>query len=208
MLTVLLILLACLGATLGLSVPPVEGTEWVPDQPPDYSVEQCAGGRVDGNNFFIPKGPNVDRSGVGCGRGHLRAERRYHNVYSAGVHQFGGAFRVNSVLGKHISIKQTFNDGTNQPFFVLYVGKWGKLYVHRDQPAIATNVAKLGQTVRLNTVHDVEKRRFSVYVNGYEFYRDEKAPLGRFHDEIGAYITDSSPGGLNITWTYVQFWHK
>ncbi|KAG5981280.1 hypothetical protein E4U54_006664 [Claviceps lovelessii] len=197
--------------TLGLSIPTVEGTEidWIEERPyPQFSVQQCTGGKVGGNNFYIPKGPNLDRSGPGCSNGHLRAERRYHNDYSSGVHQFGGAFKIHSISDTRVAIRQIFNDRLNRPYFVLWAGKWGKLFGVGGDKLFATHVANVHTTVRLNTVHDIEEGRMSLYINGKEIWRDDKAPQGIFYDKIGAYITDRRPGGMNITWSHVQFWHK
>ncbi|KAG5933374.1 hypothetical protein E4U60_004506 [Claviceps pazoutovae] len=204
-----LVFLAGLSAALRFSVPPVEGTEWVESRPyPLFSHEQCTGGKIDGNHFYIPKSPNLDRSGPGCNNGHLRAQRRYHNDYSSGVHQFGGAFTINSVSDTRIAIRQIVDEGRHQPYFTLWAGKWGKLYGVDGYQFFARHIANVGKAVRLNTVHDVEKGRISLYIDGKEIYRDTRAPRGSFYDKIGAYVTDKSPGGMNITWDYVQFWHK
>ncbi|KAG5984135.1 hypothetical protein E4U55_005934 [Claviceps digitariae] len=210
MLGICILILALLRPTSGLSIPTVEGTEWIEQRPyPQFSVQQCTGGKVSGNNFYIPKSPNLDPSGPGCSNGHLRAERRYHNDYSSGVHQFGGAFKINYVSSDtRVAIRQIFNERLNRPYFVLWAGKWGKLFGVGGDQLFATHTANVGQTVRLNTVHDVEKGRISLYIDGKELWRDNKAPQGIFYDKIGAYITDKRPGGMNITWTYVQFWHK
>ncbi|KAG6000442.1 hypothetical protein E4U21_005466 [Claviceps maximensis] len=195
--------------TLSFSVPPVEGSEWIEQQPfPQFSIQQCTGGKVNGNNFYIPKGPNLNHSGLGCSNGHLRAERRYHNDYSSGVHQFGGAFEINHVSDTRVAIRQIFNQQLNQPYFVLWAGKWGKLFGVGAEQRFVSHVANPGTVVRLNTVHDVEEGRISLYIDGKEIWRDNKAPRGNFYDKIGAYVTDKRPGKMNITWTYVQFWHK
>ncbi|CAM1508664.1 Fc.00g055120.m01.CDS01 [Cosmosporella sp. VM-42] len=200
------IVLALSAATLTLAGTPLESGTWVEDQP-GYSQQQCAGGSVNGNTFSIPKSPNGSTSGSGCSNGHLRAERRYNDDYSTGVHQFGGEFKINSMSGSRISIKQTFN-GSSGPYFILGVEQGGRLYSVEGGATIATGVATVGSTVRINTVHNANIHRFSVYVNGKEMFRDENAPSGSFYDKIGAYTTDSGTGDLSITWNDVQFWHR
>ncbi|KFG83516.1 hypothetical protein MANI_017550 [Metarhizium anisopliae] len=200
------ILVALSAASLALAGTPVESGNWVEDHP-NYSQQQCAGGKVSGNTFSIPKSPNGDTSGSGCSNGHLRAERRYKDDYSSGVHQFGGEFKINSMSGSRISIKQTFN-GNSGPYFIMGVEQGGRLYSVEGGKTIADGVAKVGATVRINTVHNANNHRFSVYVNGKEMFRDENAPGGSFYDKIGAYATNSGTGDLSITWNDVQFWHK
>lgn len=188
---------------------PVESGPWVQDKPA-FALHQCAGGKVNGDDFYLPKSPNGSTSGPGCGNGHLRAERRYNDNYSSGVHQFSGEFKINSMSGSRICLKQTFNGsggGDGGPYFLLAVEKGGNLYKVGGTP-IASGVATVGATVQVNTVHDVANRRLSLYINGKEMYRDNKAPKGSFYDKIGAYATDSGSGTIDVTWSNVQFWHK
>ncbi|KAG5950805.1 hypothetical protein E4U53_004370 [Claviceps sorghi] len=210
MLGILIFVLAFLHPTLGLAlaVPPVEGTEWIESPSPDFTVEQCAGAKVSADTFYLPKQANLDHSGLGCSNHHLRAERRYHNDYSSGVHQFGAAFKINYISDTRVAIRQIYNGRLDRPYFVLWAAKWGKLFGADGEQLFATHTASVGKTVRLNTVHDVEKRRISLYIDGKELWRDNKVPKDVYYDKIGAYITDKSFGRMNITWTYVQFWHK
>ncbi|CEJ91920.1 hypothetical protein VHEMI07603 [[Torrubiella] hemipterigena] len=198
-----------LSATTALCGAPVESGPWVEDTP-NFALHQCAGGKVNGDTFELPKSPNGSTSGPGCGNGHLRAERRYNDNYSSGVHQFSGEFKINSMSGSRICLKQTFNGsggGNGGPYFLLAVEKGGDLYKVGGTP-IAKGVATIGATVRVNTVHDVAKRRLSLYINGKEMYRDDNAPKGSFYDKIGTYATDSGTGAISVTWSDVQFWHK
>lgn len=194
-----------LTAALVVADAPLESGNWVEDTF-SYSNQACAGGTVSGDRFKIPTSPNGDTSGSGCANGHLRAERRYKDDYSSGVRQFGGTFKINSGGGTRISLKQTFN-GDAGPYFILAVEN-GRLYSVRGGETLVDNVANVGQTVRINTVHNTGNNRFSCYVNGVERYRDENAPEGSFYDKIGAYTTDSGKGPLDVTWTNVQFWHR
>ena len=62
-----------------------------------------------------------------------RAERRY-DTYSSGTRQFEGYFKITSMGGSRISLKQTFK--TTGPFFLLAVEKGGRLYaVHGGNTA-------------------------------------------------------------------------
>lgn len=203
------IFLAILSATTALCSGPVETGPWVEDKP-TFALHQCAGGKVNGDTFVLPKSPNGSTTGPGCGNGHLRAERRYNDNYSSGVHQFSGEFKINSMSGKRICLKQTFKGsghGDGGPYFLLAVDEGGDLYKVGGTP-IAKGVATVGTTVQVNTVHDVAKRRLSLYINGKEMYRDDDAPEGSFYDKIGTYATDSGKGAISVTWSNVQLWHK
>ncbi|KAM3471371.1 hypothetical protein MY8738_009358 [Beauveria namnaoensis] len=200
------LLTAVAAATLALAGSPVENGNWI-EEHPGFSTQQCQGGQVSGDTFTIPKKPNGSGGGSGCSNGHLRAERRYKNDYSSGTHQFGGVFKINSMSGNRISIKQTFN-GNSGPYFIMGVEQGGRLYSVEGGKTIAEGVAKVGASVRINTVHNVSLKRFSVYVNGKEMFRDDNAPGGSFYDKIGAYTTNSGSGDLSITWSDVQLWHR
>ncbi|KAK5991574.1 hypothetical protein PT974_09859 [Cladobotryum mycophilum] len=200
------ILLALSAVTVAIAGTPVEGGGWK-EASPGYSQQQCAGGSVSGSTFYIPKSPNGSTSGSGCSNGHLRAERRYNNDYSSGVHQFGGSFTINSMSGNRLSIKQTFN-GNAGPYFIMGVEQGGRLYSVEGGATIASGVAKVGATVRVNTVHDPSAKRYTVYINGQKAFEDKNAPGGSFYDKIGAYTTNSGTGDLRITWNDVQFWTK
>lgn len=199
------LLLALSAVTAVLAGTPVEGGDWTSTSP-GFGEQECSGGKVNGLTFTLPKNPSGG-GGSGCNNGHARAERRYRNDYSSGVRQFGGQFKINSMSGSRISIKQTFN-GSTGPYLILAVDKGGRLYAVHGGKTIADGVANVGSTVRINTVHDVKKRRYSVYVNGKEMFRDNNAPGGSFYDKFGAYLTDSGKGDISITWSDVQFWTK
>lgn len=203
-------ILALAFAANGLCGKPVESGPWTADTP-TFALHQCAGGKVDGDRFILPKSPNGSTDGPGCGNGHLRAERRYNDNYSDGVRQFSGQFTINSIGGSRISLKQTFNGsggGSGGPYFLLAIESGGDLYRVGNSTPIAKGVAKVGATVQVNTVHDVAKRRLSLYINNKEMYRDENAPTGSFYDKIGTYATNTGTGPIDVTWSNVQFWHK
>ncbi|KAM3562248.1 hypothetical protein MY1884_001948 [Beauveria asiatica] len=190
------LLTAVAAATLALAGSPVENGNWI-EEHPGFNTQQCEGGQVSGDTFSIPKKPN------GHGGGSAPIQQRY----SSGTHQFGGVFKINSMSGNRISIKQTFN-GNSGPYFIMGVEQGGRLYSVEGGKTIAEGVAKVGASVRINTVHNVSLKRFSVYVNGKEMFRDDNAPGGSFYDKIGAYTTNSGSGNLSITWSDVQLWHR
>lgn len=190
-------------AVAALAANPVGGGSWTKVSP-SYSIQECAGADVNGNNYKLPSEPNGSTSGPGCSNGHLRAERRYQNDYNSGVHQFAGKFKINSLGGDRIALKQTFN-GPAGPDFMLAVDKSGRIYNVRGGDTIATGVAKVGATVQVHTVHDTGARKMSVYINGKNVY-NTGTPGGSFYDKYGAYTTDSGSGPAEVTWSDVAFW--
>ncbi|KAJ3499395.1 hypothetical protein NLG97_g377 [Lecanicillium saksenae] len=202
-------ILAMLSATAALCRDPIETGPWIEDKP-TFSLHQCAGGKVNGDTFVLPKSPDGSTGGPGCGNGHLRAERRYNDNYSSGVRQFSGDVKINSMTGSRIMLKQTFRGsggGDGDPYFGLAIETGGNLYKVGGTP-IAKGVATVGATVQVNTVHDVKKRRLSVYINGKEMFRDNNAPEGTFYDKIGTYATNTGTGAISVTWSNIQIWHK
>jgi hypothetical protein len=121
------------------------------------------------------------------------------------VHQFGGAFKVTSMTGDRIALKQTFN-GDAGPYFIMAIKSNGDIYSVEDGTTIASGVATVDATVIINTVHDADEQKYSVYVNGEESYTDDNAPSGSFYDKCGAYTTNSGSGAITVTWSDVQFW--
>ena len=76
---------------------------------PSFNVQQRGCGTVDGLTFRLT---------CSTAGGDQRAERRYA-PYSSGVRQFDGNFRITSMPGSRISLKQTF--GPSGPFVMLAV---------------------------------------------------------------------------------------
>ncbi|KAL6900440.1 hypothetical protein GGI43DRAFT_383916 [Trichoderma evansii] len=193
-------------ATMAYAATPVESGNWVQTSP-GVQVQQCEGGVVSGSTFSIPSTTDGNSSGAGCSNGHLRAENRYTNDYSSGVHQFAGTVHINSFGGDRVAIKQTFN-GPTGPYFILGIKSNGDLYSVEGGATIASGIATVGSTVTINTVHNADIQSFRVYVNGAIAYRDDAAPTGTFYDKIGAYTTDSGSGPLSVTWSDVEFWTR
>ncbi|KAL7808695.1 hypothetical protein V8C26DRAFT_432239 [Trichoderma gracile] len=200
-------LLATLSAASAVfAATPLESGNWVSVNP-GFQTQTCEGGSVSGTTFSIPTSPNGNNSGAGCSNGHLRAERRYNNDYSSGVHQFAGTFKINSMGGSRIAIKQTFNGDTG-PYFILAVDTGGRLYSVEGGATLVTGVANVGSSVTINTVHNADIHSYRVYVNGKLAFRDDNAPGGSFYDKFGAYTTDSGTGPMSITWSDVAFWTR
>ncbi len=177
-------------------------------------VAQSAQAEVESGGW-IPVSPSFELQRVGCGRitdltfqltcanhrGQQRAERRYA-TYTSGSHQFEGFFRITSMGGRRISLKQTFK--ASGPFFLLGVDSGGRLYAVGGQ-TIATG-ALPGVTVRVNTVHVVGSQ-LRVYINGSLRYT-RSSPRGSFYDKVGAYRTASGNGPITVVWSGIQFWQK
>jgi hypothetical protein len=115
-------------------------------------VQQKGCGQVNGLSFKLTCSHKT---------GEQRAERRY-DTYSDGIRQFDGAFKITSMAGSRISLKQTFR--TTGPFFLLAVERGGRLYAVENGKTIATG-ATVGTAVRVNTVHETGKP-LRVDING------------------------------------------
>jgi hypothetical protein len=133
--------------------------------------------------------------------GDQRAERRY-DTYSSGSRQFEGYFRIVSMGGARISLKQTFRSG---PYFMLAVDRGGRLY-QVGGPTIQDGVATVGATVRVNTVHEVG-RSHRTYINGSR-RQSISSSGGSFYDKFGAYRTNSGSGPVTVVWSDIRFWRK
>jgi hypothetical protein len=160
---------------------------------PGFKLQQVGCGHINGLTFQLT---------CSNGSGQQRAERRYE-TYSGGTRQFEGYFRITSMAGSRISLKQTFK--TTGPFFLLAVERGGRLYSVHGGNTIATG-ATVGTTVRVNTVH-VVGGQLRVYINGSLKYT-VKSPSGSFYDKFGAYRTASGQGPITVVWSGIQFWRK
>jgi hypothetical protein len=133
--------------------------------------------------------------------GDNRAERRYA-TYSSGTRQFEGSFRITSMGGTRISLKQTFK--TTGPFFMLAVEKGGRLY--RVGGSTIASGATVGTTVRVNTIHQVGNNH-QVYING-SLKQTMSSPSGSFYDKFGSYRTGSGQGPITVVWSGIKFWRR
>jgi hypothetical protein len=159
---------------------------------PSFRIQERGCGDVSDLTFRLTCS---DRSGD------HRAERRY-DTYSDGTRQFEGYFKITSMDGTRISLKQTFK--TTGPYFMLAVERGGRLY--RVGGQTIANGATVGTTVRVNTVHEVgESHR--TYINGSRRH-SFSSPSGSFYDKFGAYRTGSGRGPITVVWSDIRFWRK
>ncbi|MFJ5263107.1 hypothetical protein ACIQAC_21840 [Streptomyces sp. NPDC088387] len=193
--------LAVLAAASGLSmlvapqaVAEVEPGGWT-SVSPTFTEQERGCGQINGLTFQLT---------CSTASGDQRAERRYA-TYTGGTRQFEGSFRISSLSGTRISLKQTFNESASGPFFMLAVERGGRLYaVHGG--ATLSNAGTVGATVRVNTVHVVGSQH-RTYING-SLQHTYSSPGGSFYDKFGAYRTDSGNGPATVVWSGVRFWRK
>ncbi|KAF5667065.1 hypothetical protein FHETE_5768 [Fusarium heterosporum] len=200
-------LLLAITATPVFATNPIGGGRWKKVDPVS-NPQQCAGASIRGDYYILPNRPNGSTEGSGCKNGHLRAEQSVKNHYTNGVHQFTGKFKIHSFGGDGISLKQTFH-GDQGAWHMIAVKKDGMLYSVGGgaKGVIANGVAKVGSTVTINTIHDLEARTFKVYVNGQQKYASS-SPGGTFGDKYGAYATVTGTGPINVEWTDVEYYTR
>ncbi|HEY4460388.1 MAG TPA: hypothetical protein VGN81_39120 [Pseudonocardiaceae bacterium] len=160
---------------------------------PSYKVQQEGCGKVDNLTFQLT-----------CSKtsGKDRAERRYDD-YSSGGHKFEGTFKITSMSGTRVCLKQTFDDKVG-PYFMLAVENGGRLYAVEDGKTISTG-ATVGTPITVDTIHQVGKT-IQVYINGSLKYTGS-SKSGSFYDKFGAYRTDSGKGQITVQWSNLTFYH-
>jgi hypothetical protein len=135
-----------------------------------------------------------------------RAERRYATYSGSAARQFEGFFRITSLGGSRISLKQTFKDDPGAgPDFMMAVESGGRLYaVHGGDTIAPAGTATVGTTVRVNTIHriGVDHR---CYINGTLRFTVSSAG-GNYYDKFGFYRTASGRGPGSVTWSDIKFW--
>jgi len=161
---------------------------------PSFNVQERGCGDVNNLTFTLT---------CSTASGDQRAERRYV-TYTSGTRQFEGSFRVVSMGGTRISLKQTFQDPSG-PFFMLAVERGGRLYAVHGGSTIASG-ATVGATVRVNTVHQ-SGNQHRTYING-SLRHTVSSPSGNFYDKLGAYRTSSGQGPATVVWSGIRFWRK
>jgi hypothetical protein len=173
----------------------VGGGSWV-SLNPSFNVQQRGCGRVSGLTFTLT---------CSTSSGDQRAERRY-STHGSGTWQFEGSFRITSMGGSRISLKQTFKDSPDAgPYFMLAVERGGRLYAVHGGTTIATG-ATVGTTVRVNTIHEVG-RNHRTYINGSLKHTVSSAG-GNFYDKLGFYRTASGQGPGTVVWSGIRFWRR
>ncbi|MBB5080467.1 fibronectin type III domain-containing protein [Nonomuraea endophytica] len=171
---------------------PVEQGPWTAYDP-TFNVQERGCGDVSDLTFRLT---------CSTGSGDQRAERRYA-TYTGGTRQFQGFFKITSMGGTRISLKQTFK--TTGPFFMMAVERGGRLYAVHGGTTIASG-ATLGTTVRVNTVHVVGSTH-RTYING-SLKHTTSSPGGDFYDKFGSYRTNSGQGPVTVEWSDIRFWRK
>ncbi len=176
----------------GVAQAQVEPGNWI-EYSPTFTVQQRGCGKVNDMTFTLT---------CSTGSGDQRAERRYA-TYTGGTRQFEGSFRITSLAGSRISLKQTFK--VTGPFFLLAVERGGRMYAVHGGDTIASG-ATVGTTVRVNTVHVVGSKH-RTYING-SLKHTVDSPSGDFYDKFGAYRTASGQGPATVVWSNIHFWRK
>jgi hypothetical protein len=134
--------------------------------------------------------------------GDNRAEQRVEDDYSSGSVQFEGEFRVASLPGNGISVKQTFQ-ATEGAFLMIAVQNSGRFYSVGDNGTLGTWLP--GEWTRINTVHDVATQTHRIYVNG-ELKVTKTGGSTPWYNKYGAYRIGSGHGPATIEWRNVRFW--
>ncbi|MBP2478001.1 hypothetical protein JOF53_006873 [Crossiella equi] len=187
-------LLAGLVVTAPAAQAQVEGGGWT-SYSPGFTEQERGCGQINGLTFTLT---------CSTASGDQRAERRY-NTHGGGTYQFEGSFRVQSMGGTRISLKQTFNESAAGPFFMLAVERGGRLYAVHGGATVGSE-GTTGATVRVNTVHQVGSQH-RTYING-SLRHSYSSPSGSFYDKFGAYRTSSGQGPATVVWSGVRFWRK
>ena len=163
---------------------------------PSFTVQERGCGTVSDLTFRLT---------CSTASGDQRAERRYA-TYTGGTHQFEGSFRITSLGGTRVSLKQTFREApTAGPFWMLAVERGGRLYAVHGGATISTG-ATVGTTVRVNTVHNTATEH-RTYINGSRAHTYASSGTS-FYDKFGAYRTSSGQGPATVVWSNVRFWRK
>ena len=164
---------------------------------PSFSEQERGCGDVSGLNFKLT---------CSSTSGDQRAERRY-STYTSGTRQFEGYFKINSIGGTRIAVKQTFRDGVGA-YFILGVEKSGRIYNIKGGSSQMTlsNAATVGSNVRVNTIHR-PGGSLQCYINGSQKLSISSSS-GGFYDKFGTYRSSSGNGPISLTWSGIKFWRK
>ncbi|MEU9338249.1 hypothetical protein AB0D49_34725 [Streptomyces sp. NPDC048290] len=190
--------LAAIGGSSLLVAPPalaeVEPGGWT-SVSPTFTEQERGCGQIDGLTFRLT---------CSTASGDQRAERRYA-TYTGGTRQFEGYFRITSLSGTRISLKQTFHESGSGPYFMLAAERGGRLYAVHGGTTLS-NAGTVGARVRVNTVHAVGSQH-RTYING-SLQHTYASPSGSFYDKLGAYRTNSGNGPATVEWSDLRFWRK
>ncbi|MGO1071826.1 hypothetical protein [Lysobacter sp. CA199] len=172
----------------------VGGGSWT-SYSPSFNVQERGCGQVNNLTFTLT---------CSTASGDQRAERRYV-TYTGGTHQFEGSFRIVSLGGTRISLKQTFNDSAPGPFFMLAAENGGRLYAVHGGATIGSE-ATVGNWVRVNTIHEIGNSH-RTYING-QLRHTYGSSNASYYDKFGAYRTSSGQGPATVEWRGIRFWRR
>jgi hypothetical protein len=164
---------------------------------PTFSVQQRGCGVANNLTFSLTCSDTTNDN---------RAERRYATYGGSITRQFEGSFKITSLSGTRISLKQTFKDDPGAgPDFMMAVEHDGRLYaVHGGDTIAASGTATVGTTVRVNTIQRVGTDH-RCYINGSLKFTVASAS-GNYYDKFGFYRTSSGAGPGSVTWSGIHFW--
>jgi hypothetical protein len=193
--------LAVLPLVCGLSVAgtahaQLGGGNWT-EYSPTFSVQQRGCGVANNLTFTLTCSDTTNDN---------RAERRYATYGGGPARQFEGFFKITSLTGTRISLKQTFKDDPGAgPDFMMAVENGGRLYaVHGGDTIAPAGTATVGTTVRVNTIHRVGTDH-RCYINGSLKFT-VSSDSGNYYDKFGFYRTSSGKGPGSVTWSGIRFW--
>ena len=172
------------------------GTGWTPYEPTlRLQLRGCS-------DYSSADG--VEQFHITCGdtAGDNRAEQRVEDDYSSGSRQFEGEFRVVSMPGTGISVKQTFQ-AQNGAFLMIAAQNGGRVYSVGNSGDLGTWTT--GTWIRINTIHNVASQTHQIYVNG-ELKLTKTGGSSPWYNKYGAYRIGSGHGPATIEWRNVRFW--
>jgi hypothetical protein len=136
--------------------------------------------------------------------GDNRAEERIENDYTSGSNQFEGEFRLISLGGSNVSVKQTFMPN-NGAFLMIAIATGGRLYSVGDSNAdLATGI--MGRWVKLNTLHDVAAGTHEMWIDGVLRFIKRGGRQVAWHDKYGTYRLGSGQGPITVEWRNVKYY--
>jgi hypothetical protein len=193
-----LALVCCLTLTARAQI----GSGWTPYDP--TTTLQLVGGVTYNTNAGVETFSITNNLGKGSSTPEERAEQRIQDDYSSGTHQFEGYVKVTSLAGTSICLKQTFQANEGAWFLCDVISaNGGSLQDHNTSQILATNV--IGNTVRLNTIHDMNAGILYVYVNGV-LEETKTGGTAPFYDKYGTYRSISGYGPITAQWSNVRLW--
>lgn len=139
-----------------------------------------------------------------------RAENKINNTFSSGQRQFEGRVRVASLGGTNICLKQTFKAPNVGPLLMLSVrsASGGTLYDHGNTGAGGFRSGVVGETVRVNSIHNTGTDRLQLYLNGGLVETRDTGTHASWFNKYGCYRTQSGRGPATVQWSSIRLWRK